>query len=57
MRFEFCPEVIAKVSKAGFTIIEIPINYHARSITDGKKIKFKDAIEAFYTLLKYRFVD
>jgi len=56
-RFEFCPEVIAKVSKAGFKITEIPINYHARSISDGKKIKFKDAIEAFYTLIKYRFVD
>jgi glycosyltransferase involved in cell wall biosynthesis len=56
-RFEFCPEVIAKVSKAGFGITEIPINYHARSISDGKKIKFKDAIEAFYTLIKYRFIN
>jgi len=56
-RFEFCPEVIAKVSKAGFSITEIPINYNARSIDDGKKIRFKDGIEAFYILLKYRFIN
>jgi len=56
-RFEFCPEVVAKVSKIGFSITEIPISYNPRTIDDGKKIKFKDAIEAVYTLLKYRFVN
>jgi glycosyltransferase involved in cell wall biosynthesis len=56
-RFEFCPEVTAKVKKQGYKIYEVPISYHPRSVKEGKKIKFKDAIEAFWVLLKYRFVD
>lgn len=56
-RFEFCPEVTAKVRKKGIKILEIPISYNPRSIKEGKKIKFKDAIEAIWTLIKYRFND
>ncbi|MDO8623506.1 MAG: glycosyltransferase family 2 protein [archaeon] len=56
-RFEFCPEVTAKVKKKGYNIYEIPISYHPRSVNEGKKIKFKDGIEAIWTLIKYRFSD
>jgi len=56
-RFEFCPEVTAKVRKKGYKICEIPISYCPRSIKEGKKIKLKDAFDAFWTLLKYRFND
>ncbi|KKQ18720.1 MAG: Glycosyl transferase family 2 [Berkelbacteria bacterium GW2011_GWA1_36_9] len=56
-RFEFCPEVTAKIAKKGFKIYEVPITYHGRSSKDGKKIKLKDAFEAFWTLVKYRFKD
>lgn len=53
--FEFCPEVTAKVCKQGIKIHEIPINYYPRSIAEGKKINWKDGLEAIWTLLKYRF--
>lgn len=56
-RFEFCPEVTAKVAKKGIKIYEIPISYFPRSIKQGKKIKWRDGIDAIWTLLKYRFVD
>lgn len=56
-RFEFCPEVTAKVRKLGYKIVEVPIAYYPRSVKEGKKIKLKDAFEAFWVLLKYRFVD
>ncbi|MDR2469598.1 MAG: glycosyltransferase family 2 protein, partial [Tannerella sp.] len=55
--FEFCPEVTAKVAKHGVKIREVAINYYPRSITEGKKIKWTDGIEALWTLFKYRFVD
>lgn len=54
-RFEFCPEVTAKLAKKNYQFFEVPINYHARDPKTGKKIKLRDAFEAFWTLLKYRF--
>lgn len=53
-RFEFCPEVTAKVLKRGIKIVERPIAYRPRSISEGKKIKWIDGIEAIITLLRYR---
>jgi len=55
--FEFCPEVTARISKMGIKIHEIPIDYHPRSIEQGKKINFLDGVQAIWTLIKYRFVD
>jgi dolichol-phosphate mannosyltransferase len=56
-RFEFCPEVTAKVRKKGIKIIEVPISYEPRKIEEGKKIRWKDGLQAIWTLLKYRFKD
>ena len=56
-RFEFCPEVTAKVRKAGYEIYEVPIAYKPRSIKEGKKIRWTDGFQALWTLIKYRFVD
>ena len=53
-RFEFCPEVTAKVAKAGYKIYEVPISYKPRKITQGKKINWKDGVHAIWTLVKYR---
>jgi hypothetical protein len=53
-RFEFCPEVTAKVAKAGYKIHEVPISYKPRKITQGKKINWKDGVHAIWTLIKYR---
>jgi glycosyltransferase involved in cell wall biosynthesis len=54
-RFEFCPEVTAKAIRLGEHIHEEPISYEPRSKEAGKKIRWTDAPEAFWTLLKYRF--
>jgi len=54
-RFEFCPEVTAKVAKRGIRIHEVPINYYPRHKDEGKKINWKDGLEAIWTLVKYRF--
>ena len=56
-RFEFCPEVTAKIAKRKIDIYEVPIHYYPRSVKEGKKIKLKDGIDAIWTLIKYRFVD
>ncbi len=56
-RFEFCPEVTAKLRKRGIDIHEIPVSYQARSIGAGKKIRWWDGVEALWTLVKYRFRD
>lgn len=56
-RFEFCPEITAKIAKRGYKIQEVPISYIGRSIKNGKKIKIADGFEALWTLIKYRFKD
>ena len=53
-RFEFCPEVTAKLRRLGIAIHEVPIHYNARGIADGKKIRARDGFEALWTLLRYR---
>lgn len=55
MRFEFCPEVTAKLRRTGYRISEVPISYNARSIADGKKIRWTDGVDALWTLIRYRF--
>jgi glycosyltransferase involved in cell wall biosynthesis len=56
-RFDFEPEFTAKVLKRKYRIYEVPITFNPRDYSQGKKIKLKDAFEAVWTLLKYRFVD
>jgi glycosyltransferase involved in cell wall biosynthesis len=56
-RFEFEPEITAKVLKQGIRIYEVPISYNGREWNEGKKIKWTDAPIALWTLFKYRFVD
>ena len=57
MRFDFEPEITSKLLKRGVRIYEVPISYDSREYSEGKKIGIKDAFEAVWTLLKYRFVD
>ncbi|WP_440680291.1 glycosyltransferase family 2 protein [Candidatus Pelagibacter sp. HIMB1517] len=52
--FNFCPEVTTKIANMKIKIIEVPISYNGRTVKEGKKIKFKDAIIAFYTIMKYK---
>jgi dolichol-phosphate mannosyltransferase len=55
-RFEFCPEVTAKLCRMGETIQEVPISYHPRSAVEGKKIRHSDGWLAIWTLIRYRFL-
>jgi hypothetical protein len=55
-RFEFCPEVTAKLCRMGERIEEVPISYHPRSAVEGKKIRHSDGWMAIWTLIRYRFV-
>jgi dolichol-phosphate mannosyltransferase len=54
-RFEFCPEVTAKVCRVGEEIYEVPISYHPRSHQQGKKLRYSDGWTAIWTLLRFRF--
>lgn len=56
-RFEFEPEFTAKILKRNVRIFEVPITFNPRDYSEGKKIGLKDAFEAVWALLKYRFVD
>jgi glycosyltransferase involved in cell wall biosynthesis len=56
-RFDFEPEFTAKLLKRKIKIYEVPITYKPRNYAQGKKIKFHDAIEAIWTLIKVRFLE
>ena len=53
--FAFCPEVNTKISLLNENIIEEPISYTGRTVEEGKKISFYDAIRALITILKYKY--
>lgn len=56
-RFDFEPEITAKILKKGYKIYEVPISFAGRKFEEGKKITWVDGIKAVYYLVKYRFVD
>jgi len=52
-RFGVEPEITCKVSRLGARVYEVPITYHGRTYAEGKKIGFKDALQAVWTLARY----
>jgi glycosyltransferase involved in cell wall biosynthesis len=54
-RFDFEPEITAKVLRRGFRIYEVPISYAGRETTEGKKITWRDGFGALKALVKFRF--
>lgn len=56
-RFDFEPEITAKILKQGVRIYELPISYFGRDYSEGKKITWKDGFGAIWALLRYRFSD
>jgi len=56
-RFDFEPEITAKILKRGIKIREVPISYRGREFAEGKKISWIDGFAAIWALLKYRFYD
>ncbi|MBM3465841.1 MAG: glycosyltransferase family 2 protein [Armatimonadetes bacterium] len=53
-RFEFCPEVTAKLLRRGHRIVEVPISYRPRTKSQGKKVRAWAGVVAVWTLLKFR---
>ena len=56
-RFGIEPEITAKIAKRGLSVYEVPISYHGRRYSEGKKIGWKDGFSALYTILKYWLID
>lgn len=56
-RFGFEPEITAKIARNGYQIREVPIGYNARGYHEGKKIRLKDAFNAFYCIVRYGLFD
>ncbi|MDP8259084.1 MAG: glycosyltransferase family 2 protein [Candidatus Aadella gelida] len=54
-RFEFEPEVTTKLLRRGIDIKEIPVSYRGRGYDEGKKIGWRDGIEAVFTLFRLKF--
>lgn len=54
-RFDFEPEITAKVLRRGYRIYEVPISYAGREFDEGKKITWKDGFGALKALVKFRF--
>lgn len=55
-RFNFEPEITAKILKKGMKIREVPISYKGRTHSEGKKITWRDGLVALFTLIKFRFI-
>ncbi len=56
-RFDFEPEITAKILKLGYRIHEVPISFHPRDWKQGKKINWRDGVKALYCLAKFRIID
>ena len=52
-RFGFEPEITAKVAKLGCRIYEVGISYAGRTYGEGKKIGWRDGIQAIWCIVKY----
>jgi len=56
-RFEFEPEITARILRKGIRIYEVPISYNGREYSEGKKITWRDGLIAVWTLIRYRFFE
>jgi hypothetical protein len=53
-RFDIEPDITARILRLGYRIHEVPIRYYARSRDEGKKLTWRDGVQAFGTLLQLR---
>ena len=51
-RFGIEPELTARLAQAHARIYELPISYHGRSYSEGKKINWKDGVAALWYILR-----
>ncbi|MFQ6099590.1 MAG: glycosyltransferase family 2 protein [Armatimonadota bacterium] len=55
--FDLDYEIPAKLLKAGYKVIEVPIGYKPRTVAEGKKLRWRDGFRAVWCLIKFRFID
>ncbi len=56
-RFEICAELVAKIAKKKYKILEVPISFIGRNKNEGKKLRLRDGFLSVWTLIKYRVSD
>ncbi len=54
--FDFDNELICKIFKKGYKVVDVPIHYYPRSYKEGKHINWKHGFRILWTIIKYRFV-
>ncbi len=52
-RFGIEPEITCKVARLRARVYEVPISYNGRTYAEGKKVGFKDALQAVWVILRY----
>jgi glycosyltransferase involved in cell wall biosynthesis len=53
--FEYDNELICKLLRRGYRLVEVPIKYRPRTYEQGKKIKWQDGVRMLWTIVKWRF--
>ena len=56
-RFGFEPEITAKIAKHNWRVYEVPITYAGRTYEEGKKITWKDGLQALWCIVRFTFSD
>jgi glycosyltransferase involved in cell wall biosynthesis len=56
-RFGFEPEITAKIARGRWRIYEVPISYAGRTYEEGKKITWKDGVQALWCIIRFKFSD
>lgn len=56
-RFGFEPEFTAKIARRGCAVREVPVRYHSRNYSAGKKIGIRDALAALWCIMRYGWAD
>lgn len=54
--FDFDNELICKIIKNGYKVVDVPIHYYPRSYEEGKHINWKHGFKILWTVIKYRFI-
>jgi glycosyltransferase involved in cell wall biosynthesis len=53
-RFDIEPEITAKLLRRGHAILELPVRFEPRSRAAGKKIGWRDGVQAIRVLVRHR---
>jgi glycosyltransferase involved in cell wall biosynthesis len=52
-RFDFEPEITARIAREKVRVYEVPISYTGRTYAEGKKIRWYDGLEAIWSIVRF----